>query len=226
MTITLQIEKINKAIIESAKASGRSPDLIKLLAVSKGQTVDAIKRAYYAGIRDFGENYLQEALPKINALPSLDIQWHFIGHIQSNKAREIAEHVDWVHSVSRLSIARALNQFRTLEHALNICLQINLDNEATKSGIPPEEAPQLVAEVLRLSRLKLRGLMVIPTPSLDENQQYERFLRVHHLLQSLNQEFKINMDTLSMGMSHDFPAAIRAGSTIVRIGQAIFGKRP
>ncbi|WP_133130027.1 YggS family pyridoxal phosphate-dependent enzyme [Legionella yabuuchiae] len=226
MSIALSIEEVYQAISKAAEAYDRSPDTIQLLAVSKNQSIDAIKSAYDAGIRDFGENYLQEALPKIQALASFNIQWHFIGQIQSNKAHSIAEHFDWVHSVCRLSVAEALNKARAPHLTpLNVCIQINLDKENTKAGLSPAEAPALVANILRLPHLNLRGLMIIPKRENNELQQYERFLCLHHLLQSLNQEFEMNMDTLSMGMSTDFRAAIRAGSTIVRIGQAIFGKR-
>ena len=225
MSIVERIKSIKKRI-EEAKALYHRHDPITLLAVSKKASVDAIKEAFSAGICDFGESYLQEALSKIEALADLPLCWHFIGPIQSNKTKKIACHFDWVHSVSRYEVAKLLNNARpTTKPALNICIQVNLDNEASKSGVSIEHIEALALSILPLSGLKLRGLMLIPPHTPNEEQQYLSFLRLSHLLQTLNQALPVTLDTLSMGMSQDMCAAIRAGSTIVRVGSAIFGTR-
>ena len=225
MSIVERIKSI-KQRIEEAKALYQRNDPITLLAVSKKASVDAIKEAFSAGICDFGESYLQEALSKIEALADLPLCWHFIGPIQSNKTKKIACHFDWVHSVSRYEVAKLLNNARpTTKPALNICIQVNLDNEASKSGVSIEHIEALALSILPLSGLKLRGLMLIPPHTPNEEQQYLSFLRLSHLLQTLNQALPVTLDTLSMGMSQDMCAAIRAGSTIVRVGSAIFGTR-
>lgn len=226
MTITERIEKIRQLIAATAEACQRSPEEIQLLAVSKGQPASAIQEAYTAGIRNIGENYLQEAQTKIHALKNLSLCWHFIGPIQSNKTQAIAETFSWVHSIDREKIAKLLSQHRP-DHlpALNICLQVNLDEEDSKSGLAPEQLKQLALLVTELPRLKLRGLMTIPKPRSDEQQQYESLLRLTKLFNQLNQELNLSMDSLSMGMTDDLVAAIRAGSTMVRIGRAIFGER-
>ncbi len=200
---------------------------ITLLAISKGRPSTDIKQAVAAGITNFGESYLQEALPKLQALSSLPITWHFIGPIQSNKADSIAQHFAWVHSVSRQSIAERLNNARPAHcPPLNICIQVNLDEETSKSGVTINAVSSLATAIMQLPRLTLRGLMLIPKNESDESLQTLSFLRLKSLMHHLNQELNLNMDTLSMGMSHDFPAAIRAGSTILRIGTALFGTRP
>ncbi|KTD32999.1 pyridoxal-5'-phosphate dependent enzyme family transporter protein [Legionella nautarum] len=226
MTITERIEKIRQLIAATAEACQRSPEEIQLLAVSKGQPASAIQEAYTAGIRNIGENYLQEAQTKIHALKNLSLCWHFIGPIQSNKTQAIAETFSWVHSIDREKIAKLLSQHRP-DHlpALNICLQVNLDEEDSKSGLAPEQLKQLALLVTELPRLNLRGLMTIPKPRSDEQQQYESLLRLTKLFNQLNQELNLSMDSLSMGMTDDLVAAIRAGSTMVRIGRAIFGER-
>lgn len=226
MTIDERVYQIQKLITTAAERYEQIPEKVKLLAVSKGQPSDAIQQAFRAGISDFGENYLQEAQPKIQALRSLAIHWHFIGPIQSNKTRGIAQDFHWVHSVSREEIAIMLAKYRPKQlPPLNICLQINLDEEDSKSGISPTHAEKLARLVGQLPSLKLRGLMTIPRPQQDEQLQYESFLRLASLLSALNKKLNLSMDTLSMGMSDDFVAAIRAGSTMVRIGRAIFGER-
>ena len=226
MTITENIEHINRLIHQTELACHRPPNAVQLLAVSKHQTAAKIKEAFTAGLRDFGESYLQEAEVKILQLASLPLCWHFIGPIQSNKTTGIAAHFSWVHSLSRQKIAKQLNDQRPFSlPPLNVCLQINLDQESSKSGVSSDEAAELASFVLQLPRLQLRGLMLIPKPEVDEQCQYESFLRLTQLMQRLNQQLNINMDTLSMGMSHDMQAAIRAGSTMVRIGTAIFGVR-
>ena len=199
---------------------------VQLLAVSKGQDATAIEQAYEGGQRDFGENYVQEALIKIRSLSHLDLQWHFIGPIQSNKTKIIATEFSWVHSLCRLTIAQQLHAARNPSlPRLNVCLQVNLDEEDSKSGVACHLLPELAQAVLQLPRLQLRGLMTIPAPQIDTQRQYHSLLRLSNLLHSLNSDLNLSLDTLSMGMSDDLDAAIHAGSTIVRIGKAIFGER-
>lgn len=224
--ISKRIQHLKQLIHQAAMTCHRSDRDITLLGVSKGQSSDDIAKAYAAGVIDFGESYLQEALPKIEALSSQPIIWHFIGPIQSNKAAGIAEHFSWVHSVSREKIARQLNRARpTSMPPLNVCVQVNLDQESTKAGVDKETLTGLVSLILQLPQLRLRGLMLIPKQTLDESLQTLSFLRLSSLLHDLNQQLNIDMDTLSMGMSHDFEAAIFAGSTMVRIGTGLFGVR-
>ncbi|KTD16747.1 YggS family pyridoxal phosphate-dependent enzyme [Legionella jordanis] len=224
--ISDNIQNLRFIINAAAKKYQRDPRNITLLAVSKGQTIMAIEKAYQAGIREFGENRYQEAMQKMETLKSLDIHWHFLGPIQSNKAKGIARHFNWVHSLSRIDIAELLNGHRPQELGpLYVCLQINLDNEANKSGIPYEKASALAQEIRCLPNLRLRGLMAIPKPLAEENQQYDSLLRLKNLFTQLNADLNLEMDTLSMGMSNDFVAAIHAGSTIVRVGRALFGER-
>lgn len=226
MNISLRIKQLYDLIHQTEALSHRSKDSVKLLAVSKHHPIDAIVEAFHAGIRDFGENYLQEALLKINALSHLSMHWHYIGAIQSKKAKVIAQHFDWVHTVSSHKIADYLNDARSIDlPVLNVCIQLNLDLEDNKAGILPKDTLELATHIQTLPRLALRGLMVIPKIELDTNKQYESFLRVTHLFDALNKQLDYPMDTLSMGMSEDFTAAIRAGSTIIRIGTAIFGAR-
>lgn len=206
--------------------SHRAKGSVKLLAVSKGQSCQKIEQAYAAGLRDFGENYLQEAIAKIETLHALPLCWHFIGPIQSNKAKSIAQHFSWVHSVSSANVAQRLNEARPLSlPPLNICLQVNFDEEQSKSGLHPNKVQEVAAHIQTLPRLHLRGLMLIPKPQTNEQLQYRSFLRLTELLNTLNQQLNLSLDTLSMGMSNDLQAAIYAGSTIVRIGTALFGKR-
>lgn len=227
MTVTEQIQKIKTLINRTEISSHRPTGSVLLLAVSKGQPVDALKQAMAAGIHDFGENYLQEAQTKIEALQQYGICWHYIGPMQSNKTKIIARDFSWVHSVDRLKIAVQLNEARPLAlPPLNICLQVNFDEEKTKCGLEPQAVQQLAEHIiLHLPHLRLRGLMVIPKQEKNEQQQYLSFLRATELLYSLNQQLNLTLDTLSMGMSDDMQAAIRAGSTMVRIGRAIFGER-
>lgn len=226
MTIADRIHSIQQLIRNSAKACQRSPQDIQLLAASKGQTIEAIQEAFAAGLIHFGENYLQEAQEKIQALEKLPLCWHFIGPIQSNKTQGIAKDFSWVHSVSREKIAIQLSEHRPRDlPALNVCLQVNLDNEKTKSGISPQQVGKLALLVKQLPNLKLRGLMAIPQPRSQEEQQYQSLLRLTALFDQLNKELGLSMDTLSMGMTDDLVAAIRAGSTFLRIGRAIFGER-
>ncbi|MFG0585922.1 YggS family pyridoxal phosphate-dependent enzyme [Pseudomonas sp. zjy_9] len=221
-TIAENIAKVGARIREAAQASQRNLQDIGLLAVSKTKPADAVREAHAAGLRDFGENYLQEALEKQAALSDLPLIWHFIGPIQSNKTRPIAEHFDWVHSVDRLKIAQRLSDQRpTHLPALNICLQVNVSLEASKSGCSPEELPELARAISALPNLRLRGLMAIPEATDDVAAQHAAFAR----LRQLRDDLALNLDTLSMGMSHDLEAAIAEGATWVRIGTALFGAR-
>ena len=200
---------------------------VGLLAVSKTQPARAIEEAWHAGLHDLGENYLQEALEKQAQLSHLPLTWHFLGHIQSNKTRAVAEHFDWVHSVDRLRTARRLSDQRPPgRNALNICLQVNISGEASKSGCTPGELPELALAVEKLDNVCLRGLMVIPQPSDNTREQHAAFAQARQLLEHVNELLQHPMDTLSMGMSGDLEAAVAEGATWVRIGTAIFGARP
>ncbi|MFH2134115.1 MAG: YggS family pyridoxal phosphate-dependent enzyme [Pseudomonadota bacterium] len=223
--ILSNLQAVRRAVTAAATAAGRPADAVRLLAVSKTFPAASVREAYQAGQTAFGENYLQEALDKIEILGALLLEWHFIGPIQSNKTRAIAEHFAWVHGVDRLKVAERLSVQRPESLPdLNICLQVNVSGEASKSGVAPDEVAQLAAEVARLPRLKLRGLMAIPAPADDPAQQREPFVLMRELLASLNAQ-GMQLDTLSMGMSHDFAVAIQEGATIVRVGTAIFGAR-
>ena len=221
-TIAENIAKVGVRIREAAQASQRDCAAVGLLAVSKTKPAAAIREAFAAGVQDFGENYLQEALEKQTELGDLPLTWHFIGPIQSNKTKSIAEHFAWVHSVDRLKIAQRLSDQRPVHlPALNICLQVNVSGEASKSGCNPDELPELAQAVTQLPNLRLRGLMTIPEPTDDPSEQRAAFARLRELQQSLS----LDLDTLSMGMSHDLEAAIAEGATWVRIGTALFGAR-
>lgn len=220
------LKKVLQRIKEATKQTNRSTDEIRLIAVSKTKPADDIEQVYLAGLREFGENYLQEAIDKIAALQHLaDIKWHFIGAIQSNKTRPIAELFDWVHSVDRLKIAQRLSEQRPADQApLNICLQVNLSNEESKAGVSIAEVPALAKQVNQLKNLRLRGLMAIPLKTCDPAQQHFYFKQLKHCLEELNSQ-GMHMDTLSMGMSNDMEVAIAEGATMIRIGTAIFGER-
>jgi pyridoxal phosphate enzyme (YggS family) len=222
------IKQVSARLQQSAQQFHRSVDAIMLLAVSKGQNSQALRLAWRAGLSNFGENYLQEALEKIAALDDIDPCWHFIGPIQSNKTQDIARHFSWVHSIERIKIARRLNQQRP-EHLppLNVCIQVNIDREASKSGVDPEHCLELALAITELPHLKLRGLMVIPRQRDQLKEQRQPYRRAAELLDSLKKSSAAltSLDTLSMGMSGDMPAAIAEGATIVRVGSAIFGPR-
>ncbi|KAB0504189.1 MULTISPECIES: YggS family pyridoxal phosphate-dependent enzyme [Pseudomonas] len=221
-TIADNIAQVSSRIRAAALAVGRDEYTIQLLAVSKTKPAEALREAYAAGLRDFGENYLQEALSKQLELADLPLIWHFIGPIQSNKTRAIAEHFDWVHSVDRLKIAQRLSEQRPADlPPLNICIQVNVSGEASKSGCTPADLPALADAISALPHLKLRGLMAIPEPTEDRVAQDAAFAAVQSLQASLN----LPLDTLSMGMSHDLESAIAMGATWVRIGTALFGAR-
>jgi pyridoxal phosphate enzyme (YggS family) len=211
--------------IESAKQLAQADQNVQLLAVSKAQAAAAIREAYAAGQRQFGENYLQEALDKQAQLSDLAILWHFIGPIQSNKTQSIAQHFDWVHSVDRLKIAQRLNDARANNSSpLQVCVQINISNEASKSGVLVADLQATVAAIAKLPHLKLRGLMAIPAPSQDLSVQRQQFKQVRQCYDNLL-ALGYQLDTLSIGMSDDYAVAIEQGATIVRIGSALFGAR-
>lgn len=223
--IAQNIAKLSDRIRIAAQKCDRDPASVHLLAVSKTQPAAAIRRAYEAGVREFGENYLQEALQKQEDLTDLNLLWHFIGPIQSNKTRAIAEHFDWVHSIERLKIARRLSEQRPEGlPALQVCLQVNISGEASKSGIDMAELPALALAVSELPRLELRGLMAIPAATSIEAEQRAAFATLRQCLEALRPQID-GLDTLSMGMSADLEAAIAEGASIIRIGTGIFGPR-
>jgi pyridoxal phosphate enzyme (YggS family) len=223
MSIFDNLQQIKLAIDEAERASCRPLGSVQLLAVSKGQTTSAIIEAYKLGLNAFGESYAQEAWSKIQTLTEYPLIWHFIGPLQSNKTKIIAEHFQWVHSVSRDKIAELLNRYRP-EHLapLQLCIQVNLTGENTKSGIDPKELIILAQKILQYPRLQLRGLMLIPPPLESSDEQYQLFLELAKLMFNLNTSLGLNLDSLSMGMSNDFIPAIKAGSTIIRLGRSIF----
>ena len=228
-TIEQNLQAVRAAIAQAALEARRAPDAVTLLAVSKTFGADAVLAAARAGQTAFGENYLQEALDKIAAvklaLPQGALAWHFIGPIQSNKTRPIAEHFDWVHTVEREKIAARLSEQRPAGLPdLNICLQVNISGEASKSGVAPADLPALAHAVAQLPRLRLRGLMAIPEPETDITLQRAAFAQLRALYEQLNAD-GLALDTLSMGMSADLRAAVLEGATIVRVGSAIFGSR-
>ena len=221
-TIADNIGLVSERIRAATQAAQRDTGSVHLLAVSKTKPSQAVREAYAAGMRDFGENYLQEALGKQAELTDLPLSWHFIGPIQSNKTRAIAENFAWVHSVDRLKIAQRLSEQRPADlPPLNICIQVNVSGEASKSGCTPADLPALAEAISALPRLKLRGLMAIPEPTDDRAEQDTAFATVRDLQASLD----LGLDTLSMGMSHDLESAIAQGATWVRIGTALFGAR-
>ncbi len=223
--VTENLRKIRDLLAETAENAGRSRDSVKLLAVSKKQPVSAIVEAASAGQRDFGENQVQEGIDKITEITDPELTWHFIGHLQTNKTRPVAEHFSWVHSVDRLKTARRLSDQRPGELGdLNVCIQVNVDEETSKSGVAVDATRELAAAILELPRLRLRGLMCLPAIRHDFEAQREPFRRLRDLADDLRAA-GIPIDTLSMGMSDDFRAAIVEGSTIVRIGTAVFGPR-
>ncbi len=224
-TLTERLNQIRAQITKAEKQFQRRPGSVTLLAVSKTRPVEDIDEAIAAGQRDFGESYLQDALPKITALAGKDINWHFIGPIQSNKTRAIAENFSWVHSVDRLKIATRLSEQRpaTLP-PLNICLQVNISRDPAKAGVSPDQALTVAKDINQLANIRLRGLMTIPAQTNEFEQQRGPFHALRELFETIRQQ-GIELDTLSMGMSGDMEAAIAEGSTVVRIGTAIFGER-
>jgi pyridoxal phosphate enzyme (YggS family) len=225
MDIQSRLDNVHHRIAEAMRQYDRSPGSVRLLAVSKTRTPEDIRQAVAAGQFHFGESYLQEALEKIEALRDIDTIWHFIGRIQSNKTRAIAEKFDWVHSIGSLKHARRLSEQRPDSlPPLNICLQINIDREPSKGGIMPEEAASLVPEISTLARLQLRGLMTLPAPADDLETQRHPFRLLRELRDCIATP-ELPLETLSMGMSNDLEAAIAEGATVVRVGTAIFGPR-
>ena len=223
--VTENLRKIRDLLAETAIEAGRRPEDVHLLAVSKKQPLEKIVAAADAGQRDFGENTVQEGIEKVTKLTQRGLCWHFIGHIQSNKTRAVAEHFDWVHSVDKLKTAKRLSEQRPVSLGdLNICIQVNIDEEASKSGVTPDAVGELARAVAGLPRLKLRGLMCLPAIRDTFDDQRIPFARTRELAESLARDGLI-LDTLSMGMSDDFRAAIMEGATIVRIGTAVFGPR-
>ena len=223
--LSVKLENINARIARACKASHRKPGEIRLLAVSKGQSAAAIRHLHGLGHAAFGENYLQEALPKQESLRDLDIDWHFIGAIQSNKTSEIARNFQWVHSVDRERILRRLSAARAAgDPLLNICLQVNIDGEAGKSGASPASVAALAQLATTLPGIRLRGLMAIPQPASGRGNPAASFAAMRRLFEALRAD-GLALDTLSMGMSADLEQAIEAGSTMVRIGTDLFGPR-
>lgn len=228
-TIEQNLQRVHQQIHTAAQNCGRDPQQITLLAVSKNKPVTAIKAAIASGQRAFGENYVQEGVEKIGWLRELSectgLIWHFIGPLQSNKSRLVAENFDWCHTLDRQQLARRLNDQRPAHRTpLNVLIQINISGEATKAGIPPEDMLSLTALIAECPRLRLRGLMAIPAPESDFQRQLAVSKRMYALYESL-QSVHPGVDTLSLGMTDDMPAAVAAGSTLVRIGTAIFGAK-
>jgi pyridoxal phosphate enzyme (YggS family) len=224
-SIADNIAQVRAQMTAAAQAAGREPGSVLLLAVSKTWGADAVGAAHAAGQIDFGENYIQEAVEKITALRDLPLQWHCIGPIQSNKTRLVAEHFDWVHSVDRLKIAQRLSEQRPADlPPLQVCIQVNVDGGDNKSGVSPQELPALAQAVAALPRLQLRGLMTIPEPAETEEQMRAVHRQAKDLFEQLLAQ-GLPLDTLSMGMSADMAPAIAEGSTMVRVGTAIFGQR-
>ncbi|MBV8270976.1 MAG: YggS family pyridoxal phosphate-dependent enzyme [Cupriavidus sp.] len=225
--IAANLQAVENDIAAAAQQAGREPSAVTLLAVSKTVPAERVREAFGAGQHAFGENYVQEGLDKIAALGDLrgDIQWHFIGPLQSNKTRPVAEQFDWVHAIDRLKIAERLSAQRPAGMApLQVCIQVNISREDTKSGVPPEDVLALAQAIAALPNLRLRGLMAIPAPAEDPVAQRLPFAALRGLLDQLRQS-GLQVDTLSMGMSADMNAAIAEGATLVRIGTAIFGAR-
>ncbi len=224
MAISDSLQSVKSRIAAACVAAGRPPDAVRLLVVSKTFPAAAVRQAFAAGARAFGENYVQEGLAKIEELADLrgQLQWHLIGPLQSNKTRPVAERFDWVHSVDRLKVAERLSEQRPAGlAALNVCLQVNISGEASKSGLLPGEVAALAHRVAALPGLRLRGLMAVPEPGPEAAAQHQAMAALFDTLNSQG----LGLDTLSLGMSADLEAAIAAGSTMVRIGSAIFGAR-
>jgi PLP dependent protein len=223
--LALHIQEVRARMDKAASRCGRSARSVTLLAVAKGQPAQMIAAAAAAGVEEFGESYLTEALEKIAALQDQRLTWHFIGRLQANKTRAIAEHFAWVHALDRLKIAERLAAQRPPgQPPLNVCLQVNLAGEASKGGVPPRELPPLAAAVAALPGLRLRGLMCLPPQESDPQRQRRWFAQLRGLKEALNTG-GAQLDTLSMGMSDDFEAAIEEGATIVRLGTVLFGPR-
>ncbi len=223
--VTENFRKIQDLLAQAAADAGRSRGEFRLLAVSKEKPVECVLEAASAGQRDFGENFVQEGLKKMDEAGRDDLIWHFIGHLQANKTKPVAERFHWIHTVDRLKSAKRLSRQRPIyANDLNVCIQVNIDEEAAKAGVPAAEVPQLAQAVAELRGLRLRGLMCIPAVRQGFAEQRKPFAKMRMLSESLR-ESGINTDTLSMGMTADYVAAIHEGATIVRIGTALFGAR-
>lgn len=223
--IATNLQVVRQRIADAARAAGRPPEAVRLLAVSKTWPAGRVAEAAAAGQRAFGENYVQEGVDKIAALGRDDLEWHFIGPLQSNKTRPVAEHFAWVHSLDRFKVAQRLAAQRPAGRPpLQVCVQVNVSGEASKSGCAAAEAPALCRQVAALPGLRLRGLMAIPAPVDGFAEQRQAFARLRRLYDDLRRD-GLDIDTLSMGMSHDLEAAVAEGATLVRIGTAIFGER-
>ncbi len=223
--VTENFRIIQDLLAQAAADAGRSRGEIRLLAVSKEKPVECVLEAAAAGQRDFGENFVQEGLKKMDEASRDELIWHFIGHLQANKTKPVAERFHWIHTVDRLKIAERLSRQRPIyANDLNVCIQVNIDEEAAKAGVPAAEVPQLAQAVAELRGLRLRGLMCIPAVRQGFAEQRKPFAKMRMLSESLR-ESGINTDTLSMGMTADYAAAIHEGATIVRIGTALFGAR-
>ncbi|MBP7395011.1 MAG: YggS family pyridoxal phosphate-dependent enzyme [Zoogloea sp.] len=220
-----RLQNLATRIADAAVAAGCDPAMVRLLAVSKTWPADSVREAAAAGQHAFGENYVQEGVAKVDELAGLGLEWHFIGPLQSNKTRLVANRFSWVHSIDRLKIAERLSEQRDVHlPPLEVCIQVNVSGEASKSGVAPPDLPELARAVAALPRLRLRGLMTIPEPTPDMALQRARFASLRAMRDELNAA-GLALDTLSMGMSDDLEAAIAEGSTLVRVGTAIFGSR-
>lgn len=225
MTIASTYLAVDEAVRNAAVASGRTPDAVTLLAISKGQSIAKMQAVYDCGQRAFGENYLQEALEKQAALTWTDVTWHYVGRVQTNKTREIAAHFDWVHALDQIKQAERLSAARASHlPPLNVCVAVNIDHNPKKTGVSESDVLAFAKTIATMPRLHLRGVMVLPEPRDTVEAQRVIFCRVKTMVDDLNAA-GLSLDTLSMGMSSDFPEAILAGSTMVRIGTALFGAR-
>ncbi len=228
---TLSIEERKHRVIDEVRTTalrvGRDPTQIKILAVSKQKTVTDIRAMVNQGFRDFGESYVAEALPKLDSLASEGCTWHYVGVVQSNKTKRLAQHFDWVHSVDRIYIGRRLadsrEEFST--KPLNICVQVNIDKEPTKAGVSVDQVPELVDQLKQFPQLQIRGLMAIPNPDAHPDATRNSFRQMRELFEKLQSKTSVRWDTLSMGMSGDYVIAIEEGATMIRIGTALFGPR-
>jgi PLP dependent protein len=225
-SISNHVSAVQKRVAEAAQRNGRVRDSIRLVGASKTQSAETIRAAASCGITEFGENYLNDALPKIDALRDLSLQWHFIGAIQSNKTRAIAHHFQWVQTLDRAKIAHRLSDQRPEDaDALDVLIQVNIDDEPQKAGIAPDALAEFAPHVLKLPRIRLRGLMSIPRPEVDPDVQRTAFRRMRELFERAKPVGATHWDTLSMGMTQDFETAIAEGATMIRIGTALFGAR-
>jgi len=226
LDIKANLDAVRNRIKQAEVRFGREPGSVQLVAVSKTKPVELIRQALAAGQKVFGESYIQEAVEKIQQLNNTSLQWHFIGPIQSNKTKLIAENFEWVHSIDRLKIAQRLSDQRPDKlPVLNVCLQINISEESTKSGVTLSELSELIESILKLPKINLRGFMAIPSRERDFQEQRKHFKLLSDTLAEMNQHFCLTMDTLSIGMSGDLEAAVAEGATLVRVGTDIFGER-